>query len=80
MQLKARVLGNVWPCMCVCERESVCVCVFVCERKCVCVYVCVREIECVCVCVCAGGCKSIREKHFPYYFCFDGKQGIGGNQ
>ena len=39
-------------CVCVCERE--CVCVYVCEREreCVCVYVCERV--CVCVCVCVG--------------------------
>ena len=45
-----------------------------------CVCVCVLEIDRESACACAGGCKSIREKHFPYYFCFDGKQGIGGNQ
>ena len=37
-------------CVCVLERDSVCVCVCVCvlERDSVCVCVCVREIVCVC--------------------------------
>ena len=55
-------------CVCVCERESVCVCVCVCvrERECVCVCVCVRERECVCVCVCVRErecvCVCVRER------------------
>ena len=43
-------------CVCVCERESVCVCMYVwecvCERASVCM--CVWERESVCVCVCGG--------------------------
>ncbi len=54
-------------CVCVCERENVCVYVCMCvwERECVCkcVYVCVWEWMCVCVracaCLCAYVCVSV---------------------
>ena len=48
----------VFSCVCVCERESVCVCVFVC--------VCVR------VCVCEGVCVCVREREscFSFFLSF----------
>jgi hypothetical protein len=51
-------------CVCVWERE--CVCVYWCVYECVCesVYKCVWECVCVslCVCVCTGVCTSVCER------------------
>ena len=68
-------------CVCVRERDCVCLFVFVCvrERDCVClfVFVCVTERDCVCVsvsvCVCAGttapGLVSVWLPLSPCLFC-----------
>ena len=46
-------------CVCVCMSASVCVCMCVYERQCLCVHVCVWAPVCVCVCVCVSVCACV---------------------